>query len=451
MAVESRVRYAKSGDVHVAYAASGAGALDLLLVPDGAIPIEAMGEQPNFARFIERLEAFSRVIRYDRRGTGLSDPPAPGEPPTLEQWTDDATIVLDAVGSGRTALLGMAEGGFLVSLLAAMHPERVHSLVLVNATPGISAEPFRAWGSAAGALDRLKGLVDSSWGETDWGIELFAPSAASDHEYAEWLRRAVRRAMSPAIAAALFDVAYQSDIRDILPVISVPTLVIHRSGNAYLTIEHGRYLAEHIPGATLVEVPGEDHVPYLGDQEPILGAIEEFLTGTRASRTPVRMLTTVLFTDIVGSSETASRLGDGPWGDLLREHHEIVRRELSRFRGREVDTAGDGFFAVFDGPAQAVRCACAIQEAVRPLGIDVRAGVHVGECEVVDGKPAGIAVVIGSRLASLGTGSEVLVSGTVRDLAAGSGIRFDDRGATTLKGVSDEWRIFRVDPSSLAN
>ena len=442
------VQYAKAGDVHVAYQARGEGDVDLLLVPDGVIPLASMSEDSSIGRFIRGLERFARVIRFDRRGTGSSDPASREHPPGLEQWVADAEAVLDAVGSDRTALLGMAEGGFVTSLLAASRPERAAALVLVNGTPGISAEPFRQWGSAASTIAILHDTVDSEWGRVDFGIPRFAPSAVGDERFREWLELGMRTSLAPAAADALFDVLFLSDIRDVLPAIHVPTLVIHRAGNTYLTPEHGRYLADHIDGARYLEVDGVDHVPYVGDQRPIVEAIEEFLTGGLGARRVDRVLATVLFTDIVDSTARAAELGDARWAELIAEHHQAVRREFERFAGREVDTAGDGFFATFDGPARAVRCACAITTAVRVLGIEIRAGIHTGEVELAEGKPAGIAVVIGSRVAAIGGRGEVLATSTVRDLVAGSGLRFVDRGEHELKGVPDPWRVFAVDPTS---
>jgi class 3 adenylate cyclase len=343
----------------------------------------------------------------------------------------------------------MAEGGFVVALLAATHPDRVSSLVLVNATPGITAEPFRDWGVAADALDRLAGLVEDDWGQLEWAIPLFAPSAAGDPRYRDWLVRSILRSLSPRMASAVFDVLFRSDIRDVLPSITAPTLVVHRRGNRYLTPDHGRYLAERIPRASYVEVEGDDHVPYLGDQVPILDAIEEFLTGARRAVVHDRVLATVLFTDIVGSTEMATELGDRRWRDVLIAHYEIARAELERFGGRELDSAGDGIFAAFDGPAAALRCAAAIVAGVRRLWIELRAGVHTGECQVVGDKLGGIAVHIGSRIAGRAAPGEVLASSTVKDLVAGSGIRFEDRGLQELKGVPDEWRLFAADPSSV--
>jgi pimeloyl-ACP methyl ester carboxylesterase/class 3 adenylate cyclase len=440
-------RYARSGDVHIAYQLSGEGPIDVLLVPDGVIPIEAIPEEPSFDLFVRRLGRFSRVIRFDRRGMGLSDPVTASNPPTLEQWMGDAEAVLDEVGSDRTALLGMAEGGFVVAMLAATRPARVGALVLVHATPGWTAEPF-ARGKAAEVLERFDASVDEGWGDLEWAIPWFAPSASHDGRYRQWLQRAVRHSLSPAMARAVFDVMFRSDIRDILPAIGVPTLVIHRRDNRYLEAEHGRYLSEHIPGARYVEVEGIDHVPYLGDQGPILEAIEEFLTGSRGGGAADRILATVLFTDIVRSTEKAAEIGDSRWRELLLDHHELGRREVQRFGGRLVDTTGDGMFAAFDGPAKAVRCACSMVEAVRRLGMEIRAGLHTGECEVLGDNLGGIAVHIGARITSLSGPGEVLVSSTLKDLVAGSGIRFADRGARRLKGVPDEWRLFGVDLAS---
>ena len=437
-------RYARSGDVHIAYRVTGQGPQDLLLVPDGMISSESALEEPSFERFIRRLGRFCRVILFDRRGTGLSDPVTPSSPPTLEQWMGDAEVVLSAVGSERTALLGMAEGGFIVSLLAATRPQRVTALVLVNATPGITAEPFRQWGLAAGAIDRLGATIETEWGEVDFGIPMFAPSAVHDERYREWLKRAARHSLSPSMARAVFDVMLRSDIREVLPAIRVPTLVIHRRGNRYLTPEHGRYLAERIPGARYVEVDGDDHVPYLGDPGPILDEIEEFLTGGPRQPDIDRVLATVLFTDIVGSTEQAAQVGDRRWRELLLAYHEVSRRELEAFGGKEIDLAGDGIFATFDGPARGVRCAWAMVSVVRRLRIEIRAGLHTGECELLGDKLGGIAVHIGARIAALSGPGEVLVSSTVKDLVAGSGIHFVDRGTHRLKGVPDRWRVFAV-------
>ena len=447
MRSQPTTKYTRADDVHIAYHATGEGPLDLLLVPDGIIPIEAIAEEPSFDRFVRHLGRFCRVIRFDRRGMGLSDPVTPSNPPTLEQWMGDAEAVLDAVGSEQASLLGMAEGGFVVTMLAATRPQRISSLVLIHATPGFTAEPFQR-GQAAQALERLDRTVDAGWGELEWAIPGFAPSAAADQGYRDWLQRAARHSLSPAMARAVFDVMFRSDIRDILPAIRVPSLVIHRRGNHYLGSEHSRYLAEHIPGARYVEIEGEDHVPYLGEQEPILHLVEEFLTGRRRAAEGDRILATVLFTDIVGSTEKAAEIGDERWRELLLSHHDLARRELEGFGGRLIDTVGDGVFATFDGPARAVRCAGAMVGAIRRLGVEIRAGLHTGEVELLGDNLGGIAVHIGARIAALSGPGEVVVSSTVKDLVAGSGIRFVDRGTHRLKGVPEEWRLFAVDLAS---
>ncbi len=434
-------RYARSGDVHIAYQVSGDGPIDVLLIPDGMIPIEAMLEEPSFEHFLERLGTFARVIRFDRRGMGLSDPVTIANPPTLEQWMDDAVAVLDATRSPQAALVGMAEGGFVVSVLAATKPERARALVLIHATPGY-ATPSLPGGQAAETV-AWAGMVDE-WGDTLRFIQRFAPSAAGDERYREWLSRSMRRSVRPATSRAVYEALFKSDVRSALPAIRVPTLVIHRRGNDYLPVEHSRYLADHIEGARFAEVPGVDHVPYIGDAEPILDEIERFLTGRLRSRETDRVLATVLFTDIVNGTAKAAELGDDSWRRLVEAHHALVRKELARYRGIEVDTAGDGFFATFDGPARAVRCALAIRDAVRLLDIEIRAGIHTGECEIIAGKTGGIAVIIGARVREQARPNEVLVSSTVRDLTAGSGLQFEDRGDRELKGVSDKWRLFAV-------
>ena len=322
----TETKYAKSEGVHVAYQVTGDGPLDLLLVPDGIIPIEAMTEEPSFARFLERLGSFSRLIRFDRRGIGLSDPVS--APPTLEQWMEDARAVLDAVGSERAALLGMAEGGFAVVLFAATLPERTEALVLVNATPGIYQPPLSEEGLAGGAIARLAASIDDAWGADTSGVEHFAPSIAGDQRFHDWLGRALRRAASPAVARAVWNALFYSDVRPILPAIRVPTLVLHRAGNRWLTPAHGLYLARNIPGAKYVELAGAGHPPYLGDADAILDEIEDFLTGTRRAREVDRVLATLLFADIVGSTGKAAELGDRRWRELLERFRAVVGEEL---------------------------------------------------------------------------------------------------------------------------
>jgi class 3 adenylate cyclase len=408
--------------------------------------MEVMTEEPRFDRFLERLASFTRLLRFDRRGIGLSDPIVPSAPPTLEQWMEDGRAVLDASESDHAAVLGIAEGGYVAVLLAATHPEQVAALVLVNAMPCISAPPFNTWGALPNLSDvQRRSTQEDRWGDDLTGMEIFAPSAANDDSYRAWLSREMRRSVSPSSAAALMDLVFLCDVRDVLPSVRVPTLVIHREGDRWLTPEHGRYLADNIPDATYVEVPGNDHVPYLGDTDSILGEIEEFLTGARRAAEPNRMLATLLFTDIVGSTEHASRVGDRAWHELLEQHDKLVRRHLERHDGQEVKTTGDGFLATFDGPARAIRCAYAIRDSMDGLGLEVRAGIHTGECEVRGGDVGGIAVHIAQRVQSRADPNEILVSSTVRDLVAGSGIRFVDRGEHELKGVSGTRQLFAVD------
>jgi len=435
-------RYAKSGDVHIAYDIMGDGPVDLLFIPDGIIPIESMTDFPSYERYLKRLASFSRLIRYDRRGTGLSDPITESTPPTLEQWMEDGLAVMDAARARQAAVLGAAEGGYLATVLAASHPDRVSALVLVNATPGISSPPFSELGAAPAALVKLALSVNENWGTDLSGIDLFAPSAAHDERFRAWLARAERSAGSPAMIRAIFNVLFYSDIRDVLPFVRVPALVIHRAGNQYLTADHGRFLAEQIPHARYVEVPGEDHVPYIGDSDAIVDEIEEFLTGMRHRPETNRVLLTLLLVDIVESTQRAAALSDRGWRDLLERFRVAVRQDLARFNGREVDTAGDGFLATFDGPARAIRCALAIVKSAESAGATVRIGVHTGECELLDLGVAGIAVHIAARVTGQAGPGEVLVSRTVKDLVAGAGITFVDRGTHSLRGVPGDWQLY---------
>lgn len=436
-----KTRYAKSGDVHIAFQVVGEGPLDLVYVPGFVSHIEYEWEQPRAAKFLQRLASFSRLIRFDKRGTGLSDR-VPGIP-TLEQRMDDVRAVMDAVGSEKAALLGISEGGPMSLLFAATYPQRTSALILYG------SYARRAW-----ALDHPCGVSEEEMQrvldamEREWGgpatIDTRAPSMAHDEGYRQWLGNYLRLAASPGAAMAIMRMNMEIDVRHVLPAIRVPTLILHRTGERLTRVEQARYMAERIPGARLVELPGIDHTPYAGDADAIADEVEEFLTGVRHRVEPDRVLATVLFTDIVGSTERAARLGDRRWRELIEGHHALVRRELARFRGREIDTAGDGFLATFDGPARAIHCACAISDAVKPLGIEIRAGLHTGECEVMGERVGGIAVHIGARVAALAAPGEVLVSSTVKDLVAGSGLEFDDRGMHALKGIPGEWRLFAV-------
>jgi class 3 adenylate cyclase/pimeloyl-ACP methyl ester carboxylesterase len=447
----SETRYANTGDgVHIAYRVMGEGP-DLLVPPDGPIPIDAIPDEPHFDRFLRHLARFSRVILFDRRGMGLSDPVTPANPPTLENWVDDAMSVLDAVGSVRAGLLGMAEGGFTAVMLAATHPDRVSGLVLVNATPGLASAAVTNHGAAARLVADLSASIDRNWGDAsllDRAIAGFAPSMIGNDAYRAWLGRATPRSMSPAAARAVFDVLFRSDIADVAPSVQVPTLVLHRSNNRYYPPDNGRFLASAIPDARYVEVPGADHVPYLGDTEPILIEIEEFLTGSHQRTDSERVLATVLFVDMVASTERAVEVGDRAWRDLLDRYRYVVRERLHAFYGREINTRGDDFLVTFDGPARAIRCALALCDAAESLGVEVRVGIHTGEIEMMGDDIGGIAVHIGARVAALARPGAVLVSRTVVDLVAGSGITFAEGEEHELKGVPGAWRLFQV--SSLA-
>jgi pimeloyl-ACP methyl ester carboxylesterase len=439
-------RYARSGGVNIAYQVVGDGPRDLVYVPGWVSNVDLMWDEPSYARFLERLASFSRLILFDKRGTGLSDPVAFGEPPTLEQRMDDVRAVMDAVGSERAALLGHSEGGNMCVLFSATAPERTSALILVGCyAKRIRSEDY-PWAPTWEDRSREIEETERTWVDTEV-VKALAPSRADDPAFVSWTKRYFRGSASPRGAAELLRMNSMIDVRDVLPAIRVPALLVYRTGDVDVDVEEGRYIASRIPGARFVELPGADHFLWAGDADAILDEIEGFLTGVRRGPEPERVLATVLFTDIVGSTERAAELGDRAWRELLERHHAAVREELERWRGREVDTAGDGFLAVFDGPARAVRCAESVVHAVREVGLDVRAGVHTGEIELRGSGVAGIAVHIGARVAALGGPGEVLVSRTVVDLVAGSGLRFADRGEHQLKGIPDRWRVFALDPS----
>jgi pimeloyl-ACP methyl ester carboxylesterase len=433
-------RYAKSGDVNIAYQVVGDGPFDLVYVPGWVSNIDLFWERPKPARFLEHLASFSRLILFDKRGTGMSDRVSNDRLPTLEQRMDDVRAVLDAVGSENAALLGHSEGGSMSVLFAATYPERSRALVLVGAFAKRLRSDDYPW---APSLEERLATIEEV--ERDWGAGLditdYAPQ--EDPALLEWYSTCLRRSASPGAAAALLLMNSQIDTRHVLPTIRVPTLVLARTGDRDVTVDEGRWLAAQIPGARFVELPGDEHLLWAGDQDRLLAEIEEFLTGTRSAPDYDRVLSTVLFTDIVGSTERARELGDRAWHQVLDEHHARVRSVLEHHRGREVDTAGDGFFASFDGPARAIRAACAIREHVQALGIQIRAGLHTGECELMRDKIGGIAVHTGARVAAAAAPGEVLVSSTVKDLVAGSGIVFADRGERELKGVGS-WRLYSV-------
>jgi len=436
--------YTKSGDYNVAYQVVGEGKLDLLYIPGFVSNVELAWEEPLLARFLGRLASFSRLILFDKRGTGLSDRVANHELPTLEERMEDVIAVLDAAGSRRAALLGHSEGGNLAVLFAATYPDRTVALV----TTGIFAARVRSddypWAPTPAQRERDIDEIERNWGSPK-DVEHLAPSAADDPVFAQRLATYFRRSASPGAAAELLRMNTGIDVRDVLPAIRVPTLVVHRLGDRDASVEEGRWIASRIPGARFLELPGPDHLPWVGDQDRLLDEVEEFLTGQRGAPEPDRVLATVLFTDIVGSTERAVALGDRRWKDLLEQHHAAVRHQLQAFHGREVDTAGDGFLATFDGPGRGIRAAAAIVEALRALGIEVRCGLHTGECELIGTGIGGIAVHIAARVAAMAAVGEVLVTSTVRDLVAGSGIRFRARGEATLKGVPEPRKLYAVE------
>lgn len=436
-----QTRYVRSDDVQIAYQVVGNGPADVLLIPGFVSNVEAVWQNPAAAAFLRRLASFARLIMFDKRGTGMSD--RGSQIFTLEQRMHDVLSVLDAVGSQRATLFGVSEGGPMSMLFSATYPERTTALILY----GTYAK--RAW-----APDYPLGWKPDRWNqvlynfENNWGtpqgvaLEMWAPSLAQDPVASERAAAFFRAAASPGAVVAIMKMNREIDVREILPSIRVPTLILHRIDERVSEIGHARYMAERIPSAKLVELPGEDHIPWVGHSDALLDEVEEFVTGARRVHEPERVLATVLFVDIAGSTERAAMLGDRAWRELLVSFYSKLRDLLRTYRGREIDTAGDGLLATFDGPARAVRCARAIRDGMNTLGIQVRCGVHTGECEIAGDKLAGIAVHIGARVASRAAPGEVLVSQTVCDLVSGSGLGFEDRGVHELKGVPGEWRLF---------
>jgi class 3 adenylate cyclase len=438
-----KTQYTKSGDVSVAYQVVGQGELDLVMVGGFATHLELGWDNPGLAHFYERLAAFSRLILFDKRGTGMSDP-VPNVP-TLEERMDDVRAVMDAVGSERAALFGMSEGAPMSILFSATYPERTSALVLYGAMARTTEDVDYPFAPPAEAIRQASNeLIAPYWGDGST-LEIFAPSIQDDPRAREGAARFQRYAASPSMVGQIFEMFLDIDVRSALPTVSAPTLVIHRRGDRVVNWRAGEWLASQIKGAKYLELPGIDHLPWVGDSDKVLDEAEEFLTGVRRAGEPDRLLATVMFTDIVGSTVRAVEMGDRRWREMLDAHHGVVRRELDRFRGREIKTIGDGFLAIFDGPARAIRCAQAITNAVRGVGLEVRVGLHTGECETMGTDVGGIAVHIAARVAALAQAGEVLVSSTVKDLVAGSGIKFVDKGTHTLKGIPDEWRLLAVD------
>ena len=437
------VNYARSGDVNIAYQVTGDGPRDLVYVPGWVSNIDVMWEDPGLARFLRRLASFARVIIFDKRGTGLSDAVAVDGLPTLEVRMDDLRAVMDAVGSRRATLFGHSEGGNMCVLFAATYPDRTDGLILTGSYARRIWSPDYPWAPTPEQRAADVEETERSWGDPGL-IDHYAPSRANDSVFREWVQRYLRLSASPRAAAEMMKMNSQIDVTTVLPSIRVPSLLLYRIDDKDVKVEEGRYIASKIPGAKLVELPGADHFFWAGDPEPLLQEIEEFVTGQRTTADHDRMLATVLFTDIVGSTQMAADLGDQPWRDLLARHNAAIRQELARWRGREVGSAGDGFLATFDGPARAIRCAQAIAGAVGPLGIELRCGLHTGEIVIVDSDVAGLAVHIGARIAALAAPGEVLVSRTVKDLVAGAGFQFTSRGVHSLKGVPEEWDVYAV-------
>jgi pimeloyl-ACP methyl ester carboxylesterase len=444
------VQYAKSGDVNIAYQVTGEGPFDLVFVPGFVGHLALEWSLPGFAPFLQQLSSFSRLIRFDKRGTGMSDPVSGA--PMLETRMDDVRAVMDAVGSRRAAFYGLSEGAAMSILFAATYPERTAALVVRSAYPRRMWAPDYPWGKTEEEHEREVERDLRLFGPRDRASEAFRALGRFDDEEVRAFVDIVRFASSPGVLEALHRMNKEIDVRHVLPAVRAPTLIVHGSEDAIVPLEVARYMASLIPAAQVVEIPGAGHLA-LGQHAAAIGAeIEQFLkdvwaAGAWEEGEPDRVLATVLFTDIVDATAKAVELGDRAWRDLLARHHALIRRELVRFRGAELDVAGDGFFARFDGPARAVRCACAITDSVRELGLEVRAGLHTGECEVLEGKVGGIAVHIGARVANEARPGEVLVSSTVKDLVAGSGLRFRDRGTAVLKGVPEEWRLYAVERS----
>jgi pimeloyl-ACP methyl ester carboxylesterase len=442
--VTTPVKYAKNGKVHIAYRTVGKGPLDLVVVPGWVTHLEAHWDDPVVWRFAERLASFSRLILFDKRGTGLSDPVAEENLPTLEMRMEDVHAVLNAVGSSKAALLGISEGGSMCALFAATYPERASALVMSGCYPKWIRAADYPWAPTRADHEAAFLAYERNWG-TPIGFKIVAPSVANDEQCRNWWARNLRLGASPTSGIALYRMNIEIDIRNVLSSIHVPTLLLHREGDRLINVENSRYMATRIPGAKYVELKGVDHLPWFGDSETVLAEIEEFLTGMRPVASIERVLSTVLFVDVVGSTEHAVSIGDSRWRDVLGLFHQCARQEIDRFRGRLISTAGDGIFANFDGPARAVRCAMALRERVDGIGLKLRTGLHTGECEVVGDNLAGIAVHIGARIAATAEIGEILASSTVKDLVAGSGLHFASRGRRALKGLREEWELHAVE------
>ncbi len=448
MAQAPRTRYAKCGDLDIAYQVVGDGPLDLLVLPGPLVPFDSIDAEPSLHRFHRRLASFGRVIRFDHRGMGASSRSAASDRIGPTFWAEDALAVMDAAGSEQATIVGAGWTGMSGLVLAADHPERVRNIVIINGSARALWAPDYPIGGRIGENPWKTVALDPDAVEQGFDVlRIIAPSVADHGLFRRWWDQAGNRAQSPTEAQTTLEAIATADLRETLARITVPTLVMHRKDAVMIPIEHGRYLADHIPGARYLELPGADTLHWTDDAEIVLDEIEEFATGARGGVGTERILTTILFTDIVGSTQRAAQLGDRRWHDLLDNHDRIVRNQLQRFSGREVNTAGDGFVATFTSPTLAIDCAEAVVEAVRLLGVEIRAGVHAGEVEVRGTDIAGMAVHIGARVGALAGPSEVLVSSTVREIVTGSRREFTERGEYDLRGVPGRWRVFAVAPS----
>lgn len=440
---QGKTQYTRSGDVHIAYQVHGSGPLDIVYVPGWVSHVELAWEEPTLGEFLSRLASFARLITFDKRGTGLSDRVPDDQLPTHEERMDDIRAVMDAVGSKRAAFFGFSEGGNLCVLFAATYPERTSALVLFGTFAKRIWSPDYPWAPTPEQREREYEHVEREWGNM-MDLSHYIPSKIGDTAFAERLATYMRRSASPGAAVALLKMNTQLDVTDVLPSVHVPTLVMHRTGDLDVNVEEGRWLAARIPGARFVEFPGEDHIPWVGDQDSILDETQQFLTGMRPQSRATRVLATILFTDIVDSTGRAHELGDEAWKSLLTEHDRLCDQSIEKFRGRLIKHTGDGVHATFDGPGRAISCARRIVDGARELNIDIRAGLHTGECELRGEETEGVAVHLAARVAALAKPGEVLVSRTVRDLVAGSGLEFTDRGTHKMQGFPDEWQVFSV-------
>jgi class 3 adenylate cyclase len=438
-----KTQYARSGDVHIAYQVHGQGPLDIVYVPGWVSHVELAWEEPTYARFLSRLASFARLITFDKRGTGLSDRVPDDRLPTHEERMDDIRVVMDAVGSKRAAFVGVSEGGVICALFAATCPERTVALVLFGTFAKRIWSPDYPWAPTPEERQREYEHIEREWGNL-MDLSEYIPSKMGDEAFVRRLATYFRRSASPGAAVAFLKMNTQLDITHVLPTIHVPTLVMHRTADPNVNVEEGRWLAERIPGARFVELPGADHMPWVGDQDAILDETQEFLTGARPAPDATRVLATILFTDIVESTRHAHELGDKVWKTLLEKHDRLCEDCLERFRGRLIKRTGDGIHATFDGPGRAISCAREILDGARDLGVGIRAGLHTGECEIRGEEIEGVAVHLAARVAALADPGEVLVSRTVRDLVAGSGLEFTDRGTHKMRGFPEEWQVFSV-------